>query len=238
MGATGTPVALSSMSVHDALHKKIHEFSLPLETRCAIVNNFWDCSFSVPEYSSRSENDEVYFRYYQEQCRVSVQSGSMRAAATTHNHISEIIRHFKNPKETRESIQEKLRGILPTHHLQPSDIDEVITSSIDLAVRLWLMLYVGNLDHCLVPGQSPICWSDSGLDTLVSTRFSTRHDLNDPVKLEKAFNARNLERIAGIQVLWTDNLADHLSLRDDDTRVAIFHHASFLEYHKNWYTHI
>ena len=29
--------------------------------------------------------------------------------------------------------------------------------------------------------------------------------------------------------MWTDNLADHLRLTDDDKRVHIFHHASFLE---------
>jgi hypothetical protein len=35
--------------------------------------------------------------------------------------------------------------------------------------------------------------------------------------------------MAGLEIVWTDNLADHLRLTDDDTKVHIFHHASFLE---------
>lgn len=38
--------------------------------------------------------------------------------------------------------------------------------------------------------------------------------------------------MAGMCVTWTDNLADHLSLRDDDTRILIFHHATFLQNHQ------
>jgi len=49
------------------------------------------------------------------------------------------------------------------------------------------------------------------------------------VKLEKIFNARNLGRIAGIEIEWTKNLADHLRLIDEDRKVAIFHHATYLE---------
>jgi hypothetical protein len=66
----------------------------------------------------------------------------------------------------------------------------------------------------------------------ISKNFSPDHELNTPVKLSKIFNACNLQRISGIRVAWTSNLADHLSMRDDDTRVVIFHHATFLEYHR------
>lgn len=40
----------------------------------------------------------------------------------------------------------------------------------------------------------------------------------------------NLERISGIRVRWTSNLADHLSLDGDEVR--LFHHVSFLELHQ------
>jgi hypothetical protein len=32
-----------------------------------------------------------------------------------------------------------------------------------------------------------------------------------------------------MEIEWADNLADHLRLTDGDKKVAIFHHASFLE---------
>ena len=49
--------------------------------------------------------------------------------------------------------------------------------------------------------------------------------VTDHVKLERLFNARTIERIAGIKITWTSNLADHLRLLDDDTGVVIFHNA-------------
>jgi len=49
------------------------------------------------------------------------------------------------------------------------------------------------------------------------------------ISLERKFNARNLGRIAGIQIAWTKNMADHLRLIDDENKVLIFHYASFLE---------
>jgi hypothetical protein len=52
---------------------------------------------------------------------------------------------------------------------------------------------------------------------------------NEHVKLEKIFIARNLGRIAGIEIQFTNNLADHLRLmNEDDKKVTIFHNASFL----------
>lgn len=54
------------------------------------------------------------------------------------------------------------------------------------------------------------------------------------VKLEKLFNAYNLSRIAGIEIVWTSNLSDHLRRQEDDTRVAVFHHAFFLENGLEW----
>ncbi|KAF8854411.1 hypothetical protein BDZ45DRAFT_597067 [Acephala macrosclerotiorum] len=56
--------------------------------------------------------------------------------------------------------------------------------------------------------------------------------MTEQVKLEKIFNARNLEQIGGIKIRWTSNLADHLRMRDDDTAVELFHYVSFLRCHQ------
>ena len=37
----------------------------------------------------------------------------------------------------------------------------------------------------------------------------------------------------GRKVEWTNNLADHLLMRDDDTKVPVFHQASFLRCHRD-----
>ncbi|KAH8652115.1 hypothetical protein BX600DRAFT_516190 [Xylariales sp. PMI_506] len=46
----------------------------------------------------------------------------------------------------------------------------------------------------------------------------------------KLFTVQNLVRIAGINIIWTDNLADHLRLADNGSSLFIFHHASFLKF--------
>lgn len=97
------------------------------------------------------------------------------------------------------------------------------------------MIDVGALRHGLRLGQTPRMWVKGTLRDFVNSVFPPSTTLSDDLKLEKLFNARNLERVAGIQVVWTSNIADHLQLEDDDTSVRIFSHASFLELHRDWY---
>jgi hypothetical protein len=112
-----------------------------------------------------------------------------------------------------------------------SNENKALDSSIDLAIRLLLMMRVGHLPNQF-SAYKALSWDEgSSLREFVWSSFKPRGALNhEHVKLEKIFNARNLERIAGIRIKWTNNFADHLRiLDDDDTQVAIFHHASFLE---------
>jgi hypothetical protein len=68
------------------------------------------------------------------------------------------------------------------------------------------------------------------LRQFVSKAFEPRNVLiHERVKLDRVFTASNLTRIAGMKVVWTENLADHLRVLDEDSEVAIFHHASYLE---------
>jgi hypothetical protein len=79
-------------------------------------------------------------------------------------------------------------------------------------------------------GGSPLRWKDKSIASYINDYFAEPPVLHDEsIKSETMFNARNLERIAGIEIEWTDNLADHLrTVGGNDKRVAIFHHASFL----------
>jgi hypothetical protein len=76
-----------------------------------------------------------------------------------------------------------------------------------------------------------LAWEQGlSLRQFVSKTFEPRDALiNERVKLDRIFTAKNIGRIAGMKVVWTENLADHLRVLDEDTDVAIFHHAAFLE---------
>ena len=97
----------------------------------------------------------------------------------------------------------------------------------DLAASMWSLVTIGTSPG-LLSYSEPVMWEDNMAFTdLVNVCFPSPIS-NDIVKLPQSFTAAHLEKIAGIQVRWTDNLADHLLLRDDDTKVMLFHHVSLL----------
>lgn len=85
-----------------------------------------------------------------------------------------------------------------------------------------------------VSGETYLPWKEGTITEFVSGVFSPQTCVKERVKFEKGFNARNVKLIAGIEIRWTSNFADHLRMRDDDTAVEIFPYASFLRFHQNW----
>jgi hypothetical protein len=85
-------------------------------------------------------------------------------------------------------------------------------------------------------GHTKLIWDDSSsLEDFVGSYFNQPPVLgNEGVKFQRICNARSIERIAGIQIVWTNNLADHLRLSDDDSKVEIYHQASFLDAQREW----
>jgi hypothetical protein len=83
-------------------------------------------------------------------------------------------------------------------------------------------------------GETYLLWKEGTMTEFVSGIFSPQTFVKERVKLGKGFNVRNLKRIAGIEIRWTSNLADHLRMREDDTAVEIFHYVSLLRFHQNW----
>ncbi|KAF7933211.1 hypothetical protein EAE99_003096 [Botrytis elliptica] len=145
--------------------------------------------------------------------------------ARTHRDIIETFEHFKSGV-SREDIIQVLMATLPTHR-QTTDGEKLANGTIDLAARLVLMMDFGELKYGFT-GRQQLVWTSGSLSDFLIRSFKPPPG-QDEVKLEKGFNAQNLERIAGIEIEWTSNMMDHLRLMDDDRKLAIFHHASFLE---------
>ena len=110
------------------------------------------------------------------------------------------------------------------------DCLELSPEIIDLVVRLLSMIQIGGFRNVPMPGQGTLAWVDGPLSKSLCMHFSQDNVLKEPVELDKTFTARNIERIAGIRIEWTSNLLDHLRMHHDDTSVALFHHASFLNF--------
>ncbi len=139
----------------------------------------------------------------------------------------------KNILQDHENINLQIDSALAIS--KPDAAENCLDEAIDLAATLLSMTAIGKLKHSFIPGQKPLIWESEPLKALLEGRFHILASTNKSiirVKLDRLFISRNLERIAGLKIVWTDNLSDHLQLWRDDTEVAIYHHASFLEHQK------
>lgn len=167
----------------------------------------------------------AYFRYYEAQCS-SLTRGKVSLRNQNQDYLLKIIGYLQNSDAEYEAIVDSLLGDYP--QLDHS----LIRPSISTAARLWSMLHIGQEEQAVTPGQKSIEWEDGTLKECIQQCFELDSDVSDPVKLPKNFNAMALAEIGNIQIVWTNNLADHLLMRNDDTKVTIFHHADFLRRHR------
>jgi hypothetical protein len=67
-------------------------------------------------------------------------------------------------------------------------------------------------------------WTDDKSDygTVLVQHFQKSKEDAGKIKFDSKFSAYNLERLAGIKILWTNNIADHLRLVEDDSKLCIF----------------
>ena len=199
---------------------------LGLSCKLAIMNEFWrDPNASINW--SKSPID-TYFEYFEDQTRLALHSWDRYDVSSLNfSHLIKIAIMVQQGK-TRVEIDRVLKSTTE------GDCPGLSSEIIDLTVRLLLMIQIGGFHNVLIPGQETLTWADGSLSDSLTIPFTRDYVLKDAVDLEKTFTARNIERIAGIRIVWTNNLLDHLRMRDDDT-VALFHHASFLNFQKNWY---
>lgn len=106
--------------------------------------------------------------------------------------------------------------------------------SINLALRLVSMTKFGFGPGEFVPHRCPPryhAWEQGSLKEYLKSYFDKPPVLScDRLRLPKTFHAWSIDKIGGIDISFTDNLADHLLLVEDDSKLMIFHHVSFLEY--------
>lgn len=190
-----------------------------------IIGKLW------PGESSSEQNLdwEPFLSYYKKQCKHALHDRGKHILVRTHQQILDITDQFR-----KLAIREAIKSDLKQLFTSKSDREqEIISSSIDLAARLYLMISIGDSKYAVSSG-TPLIWDEGNLKDLLSAHFNDPQVLsNSNIKFEKTFNAYNLELIAGIKVKWTNNLIDHLRMIEaDDKTVEVFHHASFLKHVK------
>jgi hypothetical protein len=213
--------------------------NLSANTKCAILNALWDGSYSLKDFNNHPSLRESYFRYYTQECdnAFACCSDALHLLIVTHQDIVDIIFQLRNPSTTRQSLKQslssRLTSLIPSLHLSDAIVDSLCSEAIDLCVRLWLMIDVGTAaPNSFTFGQKRLLWQSDVHDRIsavVAAQFTAQIAIRERVRLGRSLNACNLERMVGLRIVWTNNLADHLRLTEDDSRIDIFHHASFLK---------
>jgi hypothetical protein len=173
-------------------------------------------------------HQDAYFDYYQQQWGYFGQQGSICVDRFTD--LEPVIQQLKKGS-TREDIIGDLKQRYPiTTTGFPEYAKNVFDNTVNFASRLILMMEVGELEHEVFVRRQ-LSWTEGSLGDFVANRFSSNSQRGyEKVRLPKTFDAWSIHNVGGIKIELTDNLADHLRLVEDDTKVYIFHHASILEY--------
>lgn len=103
--------------------------------------------------------------------------------------------------------------------------------ALSLVARLISMTNIGSLQNEVNPRRYVNWENSSTLRQCLASHFNRPHEMQwERTRLPRSFDAWGLSAVAGITIKFTDNLADHLLLVEDDTLLLVFHHATFLEY--------
>ncbi|KAL2150100.1 hypothetical protein VTH82DRAFT_7776 [Thermothelomyces myriococcoides] len=168
---------------------------------------------------------EGYIDYYKRQWSgFAPYAGRQFAATSSPQDIAHLIQNILNA-----NTYEKLMEMMESTNTEK----EARERSIDLAARLIVMVSLGGVKNQVSPRRSPR-WEGGLLGDFIRGLFNSNITLScKQTRLPKSFDAWSISNVAGIEIVFTDNLVDHLRLVEDDTRLLIFHHASFLEYHRS-----
>jgi hypothetical protein len=209
-----------------SMQGKLHETPLSRDTRLALAAELWQ---DIVEEKPTNYDLNPYFDYYETQCQHALHEQGKHVVLRTHEDIINIADKIDDGC-SRDDIRSDVRKLFKSKAEDRQNEEEIVENSIDLVARLYLMVNVGANRSTVTRGKK-LRWEEGSAKELLAAYFNEPQVLsNNGIRFEKTFTACNLERIAGIRIRWTNNLADHLRMVDDDDKmVAIFHHATFLE---------
>ncbi|KAF2734545.1 hypothetical protein EJ04DRAFT_534787 [Polyplosphaeria fusca] len=130
---------------------------------------------------------------------------------------------------SKNDVKRWLRSSLKQQRNEKEE-EQMLEGSVRLASRLLTMTDIGPVPYG-IQGSPSMDWVDgaTSLKEFLATYFQeSQPEKEVRFKFEQAFNAYNLRRYTGVEIVWTDNLADHLRLMDDDARLCVFSHVAFL----------
>jgi len=220
---------MSADPLHIPLDTKLNV--LP-STKQAILETLWGERFTDPTHFLDNERCfAVYLQYYERECRHS----SERAPFETHRQLLDAISVLSD--ERWKPFQELLNDF-STRFLSfsvASTTDQKM--GITLCLRLWLMLNIRDREEPYhVAGMTVITLDDTAPVLSALRKMPLSNNFAPPTEedvLDSNFHILNLKRLADIEIVPTNNLADHLYLHEEagSRQLHIFCCGYFLSAH-------
>ncbi len=208
----------------------------PLEAlflRSYFLNRIFGVELDNSAMQATDNGYESFFKRYAQLCKLAANI-NREVESVNHWQMASIITILRDRVLTRDSFFKITSSMMReslTEDSKEKSMDDLCTRLTDVAIGMWLMVIVTRLPGD-VSYDEPIIWPPyESQEALLRRQFSPEYHSEDSVKLPQTFTAAHLEQIAGIEVVWTSNLADHLLLKDDDTKLMLFHQASILGRH-------
>lgn len=201
------------------------------------IRQIWSLDLTPQEYRQDEDLYESYFTHvFWELCH-KAGGGDSSIRDLTYDQIFGIVQILKIQTWTKATTKE---------HLQQgaSPLDAALTErAVNLAAALLVPLNFKNSGGAR--RGEVISWDENEtLSNMIAKRvirFPAHQKTcascaqNGRVRYAKNFNARQLSKIAGFEIIWTSNLVDHLLLQDQDdsVKVHIFHQLRSLQNHSS-----
>ncbi len=175
-----------------------------------------------------------YFDYYEEEisllrlCASPALWQAGHLAAKEHEDIIAIVQALRaHPGGTRREFVEQLSGRFPEE--SASNIER----SIDLSLRLWLMINIREAQYqSLRPWSPPVEWGqDDALNIFIQALFPRSRwqvSLRES-RLDVFFTTVDMVDICGICIHWATFLTDHLRLDRRRRVLSVFAHEEILD---------
>ncbi|KAI1330685.1 hypothetical protein F5Y16DRAFT_362407 [Xylariaceae sp. FL0255] len=197
-----------------------------IQAQTYVRDQFWpDSETSLTEYVS-------YFRYFRWAIETvlwpNTAAETALLATQTYKDLATVVRYLEdNNDKSRTEIADGL------HSFFPQSPRTSILRSMDLAVRLWMMLHLRSTENPIGPQLADVAaveWKPKqSLRNLVASVFpkskrgaagSSRYGTNISID----FTIMNIRRLCRIEVAWTQNLRDHLKFDPSGRVLYIYPH--------------
>jgi hypothetical protein len=202
-----------------------------------VIREIWNQNFTPHQYREYRKLYESYFAHIYQELSTAACSGDSQIPDFTHHQILEAVRHLKSRPWTK--LEAARAFYLFTGCTDADRVARAITLAAGLLVPLNFKS-VGGARRGEV-----VSWEDGdSISKTLGKRVTTMMNelmmshksctsCNSFCRFSKIFNARQLARVTGFEIIWTSNLLDHLLVQDDDEKVKIhiFHHVKILENH-------